>query len=67
MSILIMEVVERNEIRVSIRSKGDYSARNLALNFGGGGHINAAGCRFQNADFEVTKQKLVDKASEILY
>ncbi|ROL59531.1 bifunctional oligoribonuclease/PAP phosphatase NrnA [Bacteroidetes/Chlorobi group bacterium MS-B_bin-24] len=66
MSILIMEVVERNEIRVSIRSKGDYSARNLALNFGGGGHINAAGCRFQNADFEVTKQKLVDKASEIL-
>jgi len=66
MSILIMEVVERNEIRVSIRSKGEYSARNLALNFGGGGHLNAAGCRFQNGDFETTKQRIVAKAFDIL-
>lgn len=66
MSILIMEIIERNEIRVSIRSKGNYSARALALNFGGGGHINAAGCRFPNADLEGTKQKLIEKAREIL-
>ncbi len=66
MSILMLEVVKRNEIRVSIRSKGNYSARNLALNFGGGGHINAAGCRFYNSDFNAVKQNIIDKAKEIL-
>ncbi len=66
MSILMMEIVERNEIRVSIRSKGDFSARNLALQFGGGGHINAAGCRFHNSDFQEIKQKIIEKAKAIL-
>lgn len=65
-SILMMEIVERNEIRVSIRSKGNFSARELALNFGGGGHINAAGCRFQNADINVVKQQIIEKAKKIL-
>lgn len=66
MSILMMEIVERDEIRVSIRSKGNYSARELALNFGGGGHINAAGCRFHNSNFQEVKQKLIEKAKDIL-
>ncbi|MCX7909767.1 MAG: bifunctional oligoribonuclease/PAP phosphatase NrnA [Ignavibacteria bacterium] len=67
MSILMLEIVERNEIRVSIRSKGEYSARSLALHFGGGGHINAAGCRFHNSDFNQVKQKLIEKAKNILF
>ncbi len=65
-SILILEVPERNEVRVSIRSKGDFSARNLALAFGGGGHKNAAGCRFYNEDFEIAKMKLVEEAKNIV-
>ncbi|MFN3307098.1 MAG: DHH family phosphoesterase [Candidatus Kapaibacteriota bacterium] len=66
MAILMMEITERDEIRVSIRSKGNYSARKLALNFGGGGHINAAGCRFYNSDFNHIKQSIIQKAKEIL-
>ncbi|MGB9772127.1 MAG: DHH family phosphoesterase [Candidatus Kapaibacteriota bacterium] len=66
MSILMMEIVERNEIRVSIRSKGDFSARELALHFGGGGHINAAGCRFHNSNFDSVKQRIIEKAKDIL-
>jgi phosphoesterase RecJ-like protein len=65
MSILMMEIVERNEVRISIRSKGNYSARKLALNFGGGGHINAAGCRFYNYDFHEAKKQIIEKAKEI--
>ncbi|MCX7879521.1 MAG: bifunctional oligoribonuclease/PAP phosphatase NrnA [Ignavibacteria bacterium] len=66
MSILIIEVIERNEIRVSIRSKGEFSARNLALNFNGGGHKNAAGCRFNKMELEEVKKMLVDRAKNIL-
>lgn len=65
-SILLLEIAERNEVRVSIRSKGDHSARNLALAFGGGGHKNAAGCRFYNENLESVKEKLIQEANRIV-
>jgi phosphoesterase RecJ-like protein len=33
-------------IRVSLRSRGDYDVAEVAREFGGGGHRNAAGCSF---------------------
>lgn len=66
MSILLMEIKDRNEIRVSIRSKGNYSARALALFFGGGGHLNAAGCRFYGEKFDIVKEKLINQAGIVL-
>ena len=33
-----------NEIRCSIRTRGDWDATQLAAKFGGGGHVRAAGC-----------------------
>lgn len=66
MSILLMEIKVRNEIRVSIRSKGNYSARALALFFGGGGHLNAAGCRFYGEMFDTVKEKLINQAGIVL-
>ena len=30
--------------RVSLRSKGNVDVRSIAMQFGGGGHVNAAGC-----------------------
>lgn len=66
MSILLMEIKDRNEIRVSIRSKGNYSARALALFFGGGGHLNAAGCRFYGEKFDTVKEKLIYQAGIVL-
>lgn len=33
-----------SQLRVSLRSKGNIDVRSVALQFGGGGHFNAAGC-----------------------
>ena len=36
----------RGRIRVSLRSRGEYDIAEVAREFGGGGHKNAAGCAF---------------------
>ncbi len=36
--------------RVSVRSKGEYSAAEVCETFGGGGHRNAAGCRLNGQE-----------------
>lgn len=54
---MISEDTEQNDCYyVSIRSKGDVSSRQVAESFGGGGHINASGCKVFD-----TKQNLIDK------
>jgi len=37
------------EIRVSLRAKGDFDVQNVAGRFGGGGHKKAAGCRMKGS------------------
>ena len=51
--------------RVSFRSKGDISAREVAESFGGGGHPNASGCKIFGT-FDEIKQQLLDSALQIL-
>jgi phosphoesterase RecJ-like protein len=38
---------EDGTVRVSLRSRGDVDVRAVAESFGGGGHVNAAGCAVQ--------------------
>jgi phosphoesterase RecJ-like protein len=38
---------EDGTVRVSLRSRGDVNVRAVAESFGGGGHVNAAGCAVQ--------------------
>jgi phosphoesterase RecJ-like protein len=38
---------EDGVVRVSLRSRGDVDVRSVAQSFGGGGHVNAAGCTIQ--------------------
>ena len=33
-----------SEVKVSLRGKGDVDVQKIAAQFGGGGHVNAAGC-----------------------
>ena len=40
------------KIRVSLRSRGKYDVAKVAREFGGGGHINAAGCSFETTPEE---------------
>ena len=44
--VLISESdVEEGVYHISIRTKNKYSAKNIALEFGGGGHLKASGCK----------------------
>lgn len=53
---------DRGFFRVSIRTKGNLSAKSVAEVFGGSGHLNASGCKIFG-EYDETKQKLIDSAS----
>ena len=50
---------DKGYFRVSLRSKGDISAKKVAETFGGGGHINASGCKIFG-EYDKVKQMLLD-------
>jgi bifunctional oligoribonuclease and PAP phosphatase NrnA len=54
-----------DEYRVSLRSKGDLDVSSVARAFGGGGHVNAAGCTLRGRYADV-KPLLVARAVEAL-
>ncbi len=56
---------ERGAFRVSIRSKGDYSARNIAMAFGGGGHLKASGCKIYDSGENAKKKLLAEMEKEL--
>ena len=56
---------DKGYFRVSFRSKGDISARDVAESFGGGGHLNASGCKIFGS-FDEIKQQLLDNSLQIL-
>lgn len=56
---------DKGYFRVSLRSKGDVSARDVAMTFGGGGHLNASGCKIFG-EFDEVKQRLLDSTFQTL-
>lgn len=58
--------VGTHNFKLSIRTKGEVNAIEIANEFGGGGHKNAAGCRV-NGYMEDIVEKLVRLASNLLY
>jgi len=53
-----------NGTKISFRSKGDIPINELAKEFRGGGHKNAAGARLFNASLEDTIRGVVEKAAK---
>ena len=53
-----------NEIKMSLRSKGVIPVNKIAQHFGGGGHINAAGCRTTSMSFTEAQETIVRLARE---
>jgi phosphoesterase RecJ-like protein len=47
-------------VSVSLRAKGECDVSAIAKKFGGGGHRNAAGCRFSSMSIEGVRQALLD-------
>ena len=56
-------VEEEDAVRVSLRSKGDLSAVEIARIFGGGGHLQAAGCKLP-LPLEEAKMTLLQRLNE---
>ena len=63
--VLLAEIKERNEVRMSFRSKNGYVVRNIAAIYGGGGHQQAAGARVKNVRIEEIKPILLQQLSEL--
>jgi phosphoesterase RecJ-like protein len=53
-------VEEDDQVRISLRSSGPISARDIASVFGGGGHIPAAGCRM-HAPLKTARQRVMEE------
>ena len=56
----------QNGVKISFRSKGSIPINQLAKEFGGNGHLNAAGARMHNIKLEDAVKAVVDKAKKYL-
>lgn len=54
------------KISVSVRTDEDVDAAAICANFGGGGHVRAAGCEFKGETLEEAKTAVVKYIEEIL-
>ncbi|RXJ99272.1 exopolyphosphatase [Arcobacter sp. CECT 8986] len=69
MSISIVKIavflrVSNNQVRLSIRSKGNIDVSKIASKFGGGGHTNAAGCSLETTNLEEAKNMVLKEVLE---
>ena len=60
---ILLNETEPNVYKVSMRSNGDVNVSEIAVSFGGGGHVKAAGCSISGTVVEITSL-LVDKISK---
>lgn len=56
----------KDGVKISFRSKGSIPINLLAKEFGGNGHLNAAGARLFNASLDETVRSVVEKAAHFL-
>lgn len=62
-SILFSEMND-DQYKISLRSKGHYNIARVAEKFGGGGHANAAACRYKG-DLDHAKGAILSAVAEI--
>lgn len=67
LGILISYIRDKDEIRVSLRSKdGFINARDIAVIFAGGGHTHAAGARIFNTTIEEAKNLILQEVNSLV-
>ena len=64
-AVIFCKQWEPGLVKVSLRSRGRVDVRQVAAEFGGGGHKNAAGCAFET-DLETARTRLEASLTEIL-
>lgn len=60
--LLFTENPDKNEVHISFRSKEGFSIRKLAMQYGGGGHNQAAGTRIKNKKIDDVKNEIIKQA-----
>lgn len=55
-----------NEIKVSLRGKPGIDVGRVALKYGGGGHLEAAGCIVEGQPLERLRSTLLGELAEII-
>lgn len=63
-SVLLREKTNPSLVKVSLRSKGEYDINQIARTFGGGGHKNASGCKF-DTDLETAKNAILKEMPRV--
>jgi len=63
--ILVTEVLERGEFKISFRSKGDIKVNSIAQALGGGGHLNAAGATIKSFSLDAALQSVINQLSKV--
>jgi len=64
MGVLVVELPK--QVKISLRSKGSIAVNGIAAHFGGGGHLNAAGCRTDQYSFAEVPTVIVELAKHVL-
>ena len=64
--VVLMTEFTPNTVFCSFRTKGDVSAKRLAMVYGGNGHPNAAGCKMRRCIFEAEKKGVIENAKKLL-
>jgi len=64
-AILFIEWPE-GDVHISFRSKNYADVSKIAMEFGGGGHVRAAGCSCKDVDLEETINKVIGRARKAL-
>jgi bifunctional oligoribonuclease and PAP phosphatase NrnA len=64
LSIVFLEV-EPNDVKVSLRAKGNFNANKLASTFGGGGHNHASGIRILDS-LDNAKKMVLEEARKTM-
>ncbi|BEP29328.1 DHH family phosphoesterase [Helicovermis profundi] len=62
---VFLREIEKKIYKVSLRSKHDINVSKIALKFGGGGHVKAAGCKISGTLSEVTFKLIEEIRNEI--
>ena len=63
--VLLMIELDENHVRVSLRSEDSVSVRELALRWGGGGHVHAAGAVVEGSPENVAVQIVSETAAHL--
>ena len=64
LTCFLREDTERDQIKISFRSIGDFSCQQVAKRFGGGGHKNASGAERYGTSLEQVKQEFISLLPE---